>query len=78
VESKEQKGKTMSEKTRLKVEGMSCQHCVSAVNDALSALPGVEKVKVDLKKGEAKVQHGVEVSVQALKDAVVAAGFSAS
>jgi copper chaperone len=68
----------MSEKTLLKVDGMSCQHCVSAVDDALSALPGVEKVKVNLAKGEAKVKHSADVSVQVLKDAVVAAGFTTS
>jgi copper chaperone len=68
----------MSEKTLLRVEGMNCPHCVAAVTDALGALPGVEKVKVNLEKGEAKVKHGVEVSVQALKDAVTEAGFRAS
>jgi copper ion binding protein len=68
----------MSEKTVLSVEGMSCQHCVKAVSDALGALSGVEKVKVDLKKGEAKVKHDVSVNVQALKDAVAAAGFTAN
>jgi copper ion binding protein len=68
----------MSEKTLLKVEGMNCQHCVAAVSDALSAIPGVEKVKVDLKKGEAKVKHAAEVGIEALKDAVTAAGFTAN
>ncbi|MDR2587615.1 MAG: heavy-metal-associated domain-containing protein [Coriobacteriales bacterium] len=67
----------MSVKTVLDVEGMSCPHCVAAVTDALSALPGVEKVKVSLEKGEAKVKHGVEVSVETLKNAVAEAGFSA-
>jgi copper chaperone CopZ len=38
----------------------------------------VEKVKVNLAKGEAKVKHGAEVSVQTLKDAVAEAGFSAN
>mgnify|MGYP000925466047 FL=1 len=36
------------EKTTLHVEGMSCQHCVKAVTGALSALPGVAFVSVDL------------------------------
>jgi copper ion binding protein len=66
----------MSETTLLKVEGMSCQHCVAAVTDALSALPGVEKAETDLKKGEAKVRHSAEVTLQSLKDAVVEAGFT--
>jgi copper ion binding protein len=78
TETDGKKGQTMSEKTLLKVEGMSCQHCVAAVTEALSALPGVEKVKVDLKKGEAKVRHAAEVTLQSLKDAVVEAGFTAS
>jgi copper ion binding protein len=68
----------MSEKTLLKVDGMSCQHCVAAVTDALSSLPGVEKVKVDLRKGEAKVKHAAEVTLQSLKDAVDEAGFTAN
>jgi copper chaperone len=68
----------MSVKTILKVEGMHCQHCVSAVSEALGSLPGVEKVKVDLAKGEAKVKHGIDVGIEALKDAVAKAGFSAS
>ncbi len=36
------------EKTALNVEGMSCQHCVKAITKAVSALPGVENVSVDL------------------------------
>ena len=66
----------MSEKTLLKIEGMSCQHCVNAVSEALGGLAGVEKVKVDLKKGEARVRHGVDVDLQAMKDAVAEAGFT--
>jgi copper ion binding protein len=65
----------MSKKTILKIEGMSCQHCVGAVTSALAALPGVEKVKVSLEKGEAKVKHDVELSLETLHDAVTEAGF---
>jgi copper chaperone CopZ len=68
----------MSKKTILSVEGMHCPHCVAAVTDALSALPGVEKVKVSLEKGEAKIKHDVEVGVEVLKNAVAEAGFRAS
>jgi copper ion binding protein len=68
----------MSEKTVLHVEGMSCAHCVSAVTEALEALPGVEKAKVSLEKGEAKIKHAADVSIQALKKAVTEAGFTAN
>ena len=32
----------------LKVEGMSCSHCVNAVSNAVTALAGVSGVNVDL------------------------------
>lgn len=32
----------------LRVEGMSCMHCVKAVKDAVGSLAGVSKVEVDL------------------------------
>ena len=32
----------------LKVEGMSCEHCVNAVSNAVKAFPGVENVAVSL------------------------------
>lgn len=38
----------MMVKTVLKVEGMSCEHCVKVVTKAAGALPGVESVAVDL------------------------------
>lgn len=41
----------------LKVTGMSCQHCVKAVTDALTAVPGVSAVKsVSLDSGLAQVR----------------------
>lgn len=36
------------EKVVLNVNGMSCGHCVRAVTGALSGLPGVGEVTVDL------------------------------
>ncbi|MCO5055727.1 heavy-metal-associated domain-containing protein [Thermomonas sp.] len=39
---------------RLKVENMSCQHCVNAVTRALRALDAKAVVEVDLGKGEVR------------------------
>jgi copper chaperone len=36
------------EQTIINVEGMSCEHCVAAVTNAVSALPGASRVAVDL------------------------------
>lgn len=45
------------EKIKLNVSGMNCNHCVNRVETALNELEGVEKVKVNLKKGTAQVKY---------------------
>ncbi|MBA4698546.1 MAG: copper chaperone CopZ [Ruminococcus sp.] len=45
------------EKSIIKVDGMSCEHCVKAVTNAVNALPGIESVEVDLKAGTVTVEH---------------------
>lgn len=42
----------MDKTITLKVAGMSCNHCVQTVTKAVSALPGVADVRVDLAAGE--------------------------
>ncbi|MDR2103510.1 MAG: cation transporter [Treponema sp.] len=64
-------------KTTLKIEGMSCDHCVKHVTEALEEVPGVKSAKVSLKEKSAAVEHGDEVKVDALKAAVVEAGYEA-
>jgi copper chaperone len=39
----------------LEVRGMSCAHCVTAITSAVSALPGVTGVDVDLTGGTVRV-----------------------
>jgi copper chaperone len=41
----------------LKVQGMSCAHCVNAVESSVGELQGVSSVKVDLGKGEVTVAY---------------------
>ncbi|MGY3748956.1 copper chaperone CopZ [Vagococcus acidifermentans] len=38
-----------------KIDGMSCKHCVARVEEGLNSLAGIDKVKINLKKGEGKV-----------------------
>lgn len=61
--------------TELQITGMNCQHCVRAVTEALSAVPGVGEVTVDLASACARVSGQAEVA--ALVAAVVEAGFAA-
>ena len=42
-----------------KVKGMMCAHCKANVEKGLAALPGVEKVTVDLAKGTALVEGSI-------------------
>ena len=66
------------EKTKLKIGGMSCQHCVKTVKDALTALDGVQSAKVNLRKGEAVVRFDeLSVNLVNLRDAITQAGFEA-
>lgn len=40
----------------LEVSGMTCGHCVSAITSAVSALPGVTGVDVDLEAESVRVE----------------------
>ena len=47
--------------TRLRIEGMSCEHCVRAVQKALSGVAGVERVdEVSLERGEALIEGAAD------------------
>lgn len=59
----------------MRIEGMSCGHCVRAVHDALSAVDGVEKVDVDLESGMARVDAAEGVSSEQLAAAVREEGY---
>jgi copper ion binding protein len=62
--------------TTIKVQGMTCNHCVMRVAKALKAVPGVQDAKVDLQKAEAVVSYDdAKVSPQKLSFAVVEAGY---
>ncbi len=61
---------------QLEVKGMSCQHCIKAVTDALAAVAGVSTVhSVDLDTGRAVIQGSA--SVDSLIAAVKQAGYEA-
>ena len=57
------------------IEGMMCQHCVMHVSKALSAVPGVSGVSVNLEAGEAAVTCESAVTDEALVQAVTGAGY---
>lgn len=58
----------------ISIEGMHCQHCVAAVNEALQAVPCVTSVSVSLENNNAVVE-GTSLDDAALKAAVEDTGF---
>jgi len=62
-------------KTVLKIEGMSCEHCVRHVTEALEELNGVRSVNVSLKKKTAAVDYEGDVTWEEMKAAVEDAGY---
>jgi len=59
----------------LRIEGMSCMHCVGAVTKALGAINGVNDVKVDLESKTATVEMSGTITDDILRAAVEDAGY---
>jgi copper chaperone len=60
----------------LKIEGMTCNHCVRAVKGALEAVPGVSAVDVSLQNGTAEVMGAPDVT--GLLNAITGEGYVAA
>ncbi|SIT47192.1 Copper chaperone CopZ [Paraburkholderia ribeironis] len=58
----------------LKVEGMSCQHCVAAVTNAIREHDAAAQVQVDLSSGRVVVES--MQPLDALKAAIDEAGYT--
>lgn len=67
----------MSVVKEFKVEGMHCAMCKKHVEEALGAIEGVKKVKVDLDSGEVKIKSKEEVSEENITKAIDELGFKA-
>ncbi|HBN82884.1 MAG TPA: heavy metal transport/detoxification protein [Clostridiales bacterium] len=62
-------------KKKVGIEGMTCDHCVKRVENALKELDGVKNVKVNLKKKTADMELEVDLSSDKIKAAVEDAGY---
>jgi copper chaperone len=62
---------------KLKIEGMSCGHCLKAVSDALRRAPGVTQVgTVEMGRAEVTIDGAVTTPAQ-VAGAVTEAGYGA-
>jgi copper chaperone len=62
--------------TELRIDGMTCGHCVAAVKKALEKVPGVTGAHVELEAGRAQVEG--DPSLAALLAAVQDEGYQAA
>jgi copper chaperone CopZ len=67
----------MSETITYSVPGMFCDHCVTAVQDEVSAVAGVEGVQVDLEM-KLVVVRGAALADDAIRAAIEEAGYEAA
>lgn len=60
----------------LKVEGMSCMHCVNAVKESVGSLSGVTRVEPDLEGKQVVVEFDDDkVKLEDIKEKIVEAGY---
>jgi len=60
----------------LKVEGMTCQHCVQTVTETVGKMTGVEKVEVRLEQKEVTIDFDeLQTQTEAICAQIVEAGF---
>jgi copper chaperone len=64
------------EKVTLQVEGMSCGHCVNAVEGSVGKLDGVSSVKVDLENKSVDVEFNADVvTLDSIKETIDDQGY---
>lgn len=59
--------------TTVKINGMTCAHCVRAVFTSLSGVPGIDRADVSI--GKAIIEHDGSVSPEAIREAISIAGY---
>ena len=58
----------------LKVPDMNCQHCQMRIEKSLSNLKNIQGLKVDLERKSVEIEGNI--SVEEVKNAIVAAGYT--
>ncbi len=58
----------------VKVKGMSCQHCVKSVTEAMEKL-GAKDVSIDLLSGDVTYAEDTPIAADTIKDTITKIGF---
>lgn len=62
-------------KKKISIEGMSCNHCVNHVKEALTELNGISSVEVNLASKYAVIEANTNVKDGDIKFAIEDAGY---
>lgn len=68
----------MATSTTLKIQGMTCNHCVQTLQTALTAVPGVQKAEVSLAEKHAVILSDGPLDLMAAQKAVEEEGYQVS
>lgn len=60
---------------KILIEGMSCQHCVNHVKNALEELDGIKSAKVSLESKSAEIELNHDVDDETIKSAIDEVGY---
>jgi copper chaperone len=60
--------------TEIKIDGMSCNHCVARVKKALDAIDGVSSAEVEIGKANVKFDES-KITVDAIKETINSTGY---
>lgn len=64
------------EQQTLKVNGMSCGHCVNSIEGSVGKLTGVSSVKVHLSEGKVDVEFDPsEITLETIKETIDDQGY---
>lgn len=69
-------GKDKGEEAVIRIEGMSCMHCVGKVEKGLGEQKGVLSAKVDLEKKQATVRYDPQkVTLDEIRKKITEVGY---
>ena len=60
---------------KIKIKGMSCQHCVQTIKKALEEIDGITNVAVDLATGEVTFEETRPVDGDLMREKIKKAGL---
>lgn len=60
---------------KITIDGMSCEHCVNHVSEALKKLAGVTKVEVNLTSNNAIIETSQNLNEEDIKLSIEEAGY---